>query len=211
MILLAVLFVAAACGTKPPDYQAIWSKSPTAAPNTGTAKPVPISKYLEDQGVNGEPMTPRTLTDLNVSMPRPPGWTIVDDPNQQTTYQVLRKTDVASYPPTATLMVFKLTGKFDPAEAIKHGYADAQLSDGFHQLSASMNNFKGFPSAMIEGSYNVGDQRLHTYNRIVIATGAPPANQNYLVQFSVTTAANEAQPQSNDIEQIIGGFTVASK
>lgn len=156
-------------------------------------------------------MTPKTLTDLTVSMPQPRGWAIVTDPNRQAAYQILRKTDVSSYPPTAMLMVFKLTGNFDPAEAIKHGYVDAELSQDFNRLNASMDNFKGFPSAMIEGSYTLNDQRLHAYNRIVIATGPPPANQRYLIQFNVTTAADQAEPLGPDVEKIISGFTVATR
>ena len=207
---LAVL-LAAACSTKPPDYQSVLSASPTPATTTTTAAPVPISDYLQQQGVQGQPMTPKTLTDLMVSMPQPPGWSVIDDNNYQSAYQVLRKTGVASYPPTALLIVFKLNGNFDVAQAIQHGYADAELADGFRKLNASMDNFKGFPSAMIEGSYNVGDSRLHTYNRIVIPTGPAPANQRYLVQFSVTTAADAAQSQGPDIQAIIAGFTVATK
>ena len=84
------------------------------------------------------------------------------------------------------LMVFKLTGDFDVKEAIKHGNADAELSENFKRLNASIDNFKGFPSSMIEGSYDLNGARMHSYNRIVIATGAPPANQRYLVQFTVT-------------------------
>jgi hypothetical protein len=206
---MAVL-LAAGCGTKPPDYQSILSTSSTA-PTTTTDRPVPISEYLEQHGVQGEPMTPKTLTELTVTLPQPPGWAVVNDDTTQADYEVIRKTGAQTYPPTAMLIVFKLNGNFDVAEAIKHGYADAQLSEGFKQLNASMDNFKGFPSAMIEGSYTVGQNRLHTYNRIVIVTGRPPANQRYLVQFSVTTAANEAQPIAADVEKIIAGFTVALK
>ena len=72
-----------------------------------------------------------------------------------------------------------------------------------------MADFQGMPSAMIEGSYNIGDQRLHTYNRIVIATGPPPVNQRYLVQFSVITAAAQAESLRPEVESIIKGFTVA--
>ena len=39
---------------------------------------------------------------------------------------------------------------------------------------------------MIEGSYDLNGRRMHSYNRLVIPTGAPPANQRYLVQFTVT-------------------------
>jgi len=153
-------------------------------------------------------MTAGTLTEIKVSMPCPAGWSVVNDPQQEATFEVIRETSVAAYQPTAMLMVFKLLGNFDVAEAIRHGYGDAQLTDRFNQLDASMADFHGMPSAMIEGSYNMGDQRLHTYNRIVIATGPPPANQRYLVQFSVSTAADQAQAQGADVESIIKGFTV---
>ena len=64
---------------------------------------------------------------------------------------------------------------------------------------------------MIEGSYDLNGQRMHTYNRIVIATGSPPANQRYLIQFTVTGYADKAEAEAPDIEAIIKGFNVASK
>ncbi|MBV8346752.1 MAG: LpqN/LpqT family lipoprotein, partial [Mycolicibacterium sp.] len=189
---LALLVLVAGCGAKAPNYQSVLPPtSPKTAPPT-PQRPMPIADYLLNHGVNGVPMTQATLTDIKVSMPCPPGWSVINNPKQQATFEVIRKTNVAAYQPTAMLMVFKLVGNFDVAEAIRHGYADAELSDRFNRLNASMADFHGMPSAMIEGSYNLGDQRLHTYNRIVIATGPPPANQHYLVQFSVTTAADQA-------------------
>jgi hypothetical protein len=208
---LALLVLATGCSAKAPDYQALLRPS---APSTATPtpeRPVPIAQYLQDHGVTGAPITQATLTDIKVSIPTPPGWSVIDDPKQQATFEVIRKTNVAAYQPTAMLMVFKLIGNFDVAEAIRHGYADAELADRFNRLNASMADFHGMPSAMIEGSYNVGEQRLHTYNRIVIPTGPPPANQRYLVQFSVTTAADQAQSLGADVESIIRGFTVAPR
>ena len=64
---------------------------------------------------------------------------------------------------------------------------------------------------MIEGSYDLNGQRMHSYNRIVFATGSPPANQRYLIQFTVTGYADKAAAEAPDIEQIIGGFNVAKK
>ena len=206
---LALLVLVAGCGAKPPDYQSLLPPSSPKPSSTPPQRPVPIADYLENQGVKGVPMTQATLTDIKVSMPCPPGWSVINDPKQQATYEVIRKTNVDPYQPTAMLMVFKLLGNFDVAEAIRHGYADAELTDRFNRLDDSMAAFHGMPSAMIEGSYNVGDQRLHTYSRIVIATGPPPANQRYLVQFSVTTAADQAEPLGHDVETIIKGFTVA--
>ena len=109
------------------------------------------------------------------------------------------------------LMAFKLNGDFDVAEAIKHGDADAKLSQNFKTLNASDANWRGFPSSMIEGSYDLNGRRMHSYNRIVIPTTAPPANQRYLVQFTVTGYADKAQAEASDIEAIIAGFNVAKK
>ncbi len=205
---LALLVLVAGCGAKAPDYQSLLPPSSPKSAAPAPQRPVSIADYLHDQGVNAAPMTKATLTDIKVSMPCPPGWSVINDPKQVSTFEVIRKTNVDAYQPTAMLVVFKLIGNFDVAEAIHHGYADAELTDRFNRLNASMADFHGMPSAMIEGSYNSGQQRLHTYNRIVIATGPPPASQRYLVQFSVTTAADQAETLGADVESIIKGFTV---
>jgi hypothetical protein len=50
---------------------------------------------------------------------------------------------------------------------------------------------------------------MHSYNRIVIPTGAPPANQRYLVQFTVTGYADKAAEEAPDIEAVIKSFDIA--
>nr|WP_041314928.1 LpqN/LpqT family lipoprotein [Mycobacterium sp. JS623] len=203
---LAVL-TATACGAKTPDYQSVWSTSATTTTSTtSNAAPVPIAQFLEEKGVKGDPVAPQKLSGLTVTMPQPKGWTQYNNPNFAPGTQMIAKNDTY---PTAMLIVFKLTGDFDVNEAIKHGYADAQLSQNFKQLNASTANWHGFPSAMIEGSYDLNGRRMHSYNRIVIPTTAPPANQRYLVQFTVTGYAEKAAEEAPDIEAVIGGFNVA--
>jgi hypothetical protein len=202
----SVVLAATGCGAEPPDYQSIWSKSATTTPPTSTAAPVPISQFLEQAGVVGQPVAPDKLTDLTVTMPRPKGWQGYSNVNLAPGTRVIAKGDTY---PTAMLMVFQLNGDFDVDEAIKHGYADAELSENFRRLDASTDNWKGFPSSMIEGSYDLNGRRMHSYNRIVIATGAAPANQRYLVQFTVTGYADKAAAESTDIESVISGFNVA--
>lgn len=205
---VALLLLVAACGTETPDYQSIWTTPATSATPTTTGAPVPISTYLDSVGVTGEPIAPDKLTDLTVTLPRPPGWGTYNNPNFVPGTEAIAK---ANTYPTAMVLVFKLTGNFDTAEAIRHGYADAELSQNFHRLNASTEDFHGFPSAMIEGSYDLNGQRLHSYNRIVIATGSAPPGQRYLVQLTVTTIANQAVAQSADLEAIIRGFAVAAR
>ncbi len=170
---------------------------------------MPISQYLESAGVVGQPVPPDKLTDLTITMPRPKGWEQYSNANLAPGTRVIAKGDTY---PTAMLMVFALSGgDFDPKKAIGHGNADAELSENFRQLNASTDNFKGFPSSMIEGSYDLNGRRMHSFNRIVIATGSPPANQRYLIQFTVTGYADKAQAEAPDIEAVIAGFNVAKK
>ena len=201
-----VVLAATGCGAETPDYHSVWSTSSTTPPPTTTAAPVPIAKFLEDAGVTGEPIAPDKLTDLTVTMPRPKGWQQYSNPNFAPGTQVIAKGDTY---PTAMLVVVRLNGPFDVNEAIKHGDVDAELSQNFKRLNASTDNWHGFPSSMIEGSYDLNGRRMHSYNRIVIATTAPPANQRYLAQFTVTGYAEKAAQEAPDIEAVIGGFNVA--
>jgi len=206
---MAVL-VASGCTPKPPDYQSILSTTPTTTttttPEPGSQEALPIATYLEQKGVVGEPIPADKLTDLTVTYPTPPGWKPFVNSNLSPGTRVIAR---GTTYPMAMVVVFKLNGDFDVSEAIKHGYNDAEMSENFNRLNASMDNFKGFPSSMIEGSYDLNGQRMHSYNRIVIATGAPPANQRYLIQFTVTGYAEKAAEEAPDMEAIIGGFNVA--
>ena len=201
-----VVLAATGCGAETPDYHSLWSTPSTAPPPTTTEAPVPISQFLQDAGVKGDSVAPDKLTDLTVTMPRPKGWQQYTNPNFAPGTEVIAKGDTY---PIAMVIVLKLTGDFDVDEAIKHGYADAELSQNFKRLNATTDNWKGFPSSMIEGSYDLNGRRMHSYNRIVIANGSPPANQRYLVQFTVTGYAEKAAEEAPDIEAVIAGFNVA--
>jgi Probable lipoprotein LpqN len=204
---LAALAVSA-CAPKPPDFQSILTTTATSTTTTA-AQPVPFAKYLEDMGVTGVPTAPNTLTDLNVSIPTPPGWAPYSNPKLPPTTEVISK---GSKYPAAMLTVFTLRGAdFNAADAVKHANADAQLVPNFTQLDASTADYNGFPSSMIQGSYDQDNMRMHSYNRIVLPTGSPPGKQRYLVQLTITSLANEAVAQSSDIEAIIRGFVVAAK
>ncbi|PRC41849.1 hypothetical protein C6A85_000000113545 [Mycobacterium sp. ITM-2017-0098] len=204
----AAVLAVAGCTTEPPDYRTVWSTSSTtsAAPTTAPGETaVPLAAYLEQAGVDGKPVAPDKVTDLIVSMPTPPGWRPYQNTNLAPGTRMIAKGDTY---PTAMLMVFELDGDFDVEQALTHADVDAQSSENFQKLNSSTADFGGFPSSMIEGSYDLGDDRMHTYNRVVFATGAAPARQRYLVQFTVTGYANKAAEEAPDIEAVIKGFTV---
>ena len=82
--------------------------------------------------------------------------------------------------------------------AMAHANDDALLGQGFTRLNYSNNDFDGFPSSMIEGSTTIPGTRLHTYNRVVIPVASD--FQRYLVQFTVTTLADQAAAAAPDAE-----------
>ena len=199
----------AGCGAETPDYQSIWTTSSTTTTPTSGEAPVPISRYLESIGVVGEAVAPEKVPHLTITMPSPPDWHPYVNANLAPGTRMIAKGNTY---PTAMLLVFSLHGDFDAAKAVKdHGYADAQLSENFKQLNASTEDWRGFPSAMIEGSYDLNGQRMQSYNRIVIASDGLKPPQRYLIQLNVTTFANEAETQAKDIETIISGFNVATR
>jgi len=169
---------------------------------------VPFSQYLESNGVSGSPVAPEQVTDLTISIPIPAGWQRINRANIPPTTELIAKADNF---PNAMLIVFKLGGEFDAKELAKHGNDDARLAQNFKQLESSNADFHGFPSSMIEGSYNLGDQRLHTINRIVIAHAGGEDADKYLVQLAITSLADKAVADAVDVEAIIRGFTVAPK
>ncbi|GJN95006.1 putative lipoprotein LpqT [Mycobacterium marinum] len=209
VVSLAVTMPAVACSTpEPPDYKSIWTTSATTSTTATTAPPVPLSQYLESIGVSGKQIAPSDLKGLTVSIPTPAGWSPYEGPKINPETVIISK---GGHYPTARLVVFLLRGNFDPADVARRGNDDAQLFENFKQLDASSADFHGFPSSMMQGSYDLEGARMHSWNRIVIPTGPPPDNQRYLVQLTITSLASQAAGSASDIESIINGFVVAVK
>lgn len=203
--LVAVLTVTA-CGPRTADYTTLLPSSSTATTTTTAATPTPIAQYLSGVGVTGQQVPLDKLTNLTVTLPRPEGWTTYSNPNFSPGTEAIAKNNTY---PTAMVMVFKLEGNnFDVPAAMKHANDDALLAQNFTQLNFSSDDFDGFPSSMIEGSYDHLGTRLHTYNRVVIPVTS--TFERYLVQFTVTTLAEQAAAAAPDVQKVIEGFSVSA-
>lgn len=211
-----VALLVVGCGPAEPDYRSIWSSTTSAPETTETTGPdaaptESFSEYLENLGIVGRPVAADELPDLTVTIPVPDGWEPYVNPELAPGTRTIVKSG-GGYP-NAMLLVFELTGaSFDQAEAVKRADNDAEMSENFKKLDGSREPLNGFPSSMIQGSYDLQGQRMQAYNRVVIATGKPQKadqpGQRYLVQLTVTSFADQAQVNAADIETIIKGFTV---
>ena len=188
------------------------------APGTAAAAPMPpsvtpavsgtIREYLQTKGVKLEAQKPQGFNALDITLPVPPRWTQVPDPNVPDAFAVIADRQGNSvYTSNAQVVVYKLVGNFDPREAMTHGYLDSQKLLAWQTTNASMADFGGFPSSVIEGTYRDGDMSLNTSRRNVIATSG---RDKYLVSLSVTTDRSVAVADAPATDAIVNGFRVTA-
>ncbi len=188
----------------PPSAPAAMPAMPptVTAPVTST-----LRDYLKSKGVKLEVQRPQGLKALEIILPVPTRWTQVPDPNVPDAFAVIadRVGGNSVYTSNAQVVVYKLVGDFDTAEAITHGFADSQQLLAWQTTNASLANVNGFASAKIEGTYRENDMTLNTSRRNIIVTSGP---DRYLVSLSVTTAAAQAVADAPATDAIINGFQV---
>ena len=191
--------------------------APIPAPGVAAVAPTPpapipaasgtLREYLQSKGVKFEAQRPEGFKALDITLPVPARWTQVPDPNVPDAFAVIADRHGASvYTSNAQVVVYKLVGDFDPKDAITHGYIDSQKLLAWQPTNASMADFAGFPSSVVEGTYREGDMTLNTSRRHVIATSG---HDKYLVSLSVTTDRAVAIGDAPATDAIINGFRVA--
>jgi hypothetical protein len=184
----------------------------TAVAPMPPAVATPVSGTLRDdlqaKGVKLVAQKPEAFNALDITLPMPPRWTQVPDPNVPDAFAVIAdRLGSSLYTSNAQVVVYKLVGNFDPKEAITHGFVDSQQLLGWQTTNASLADFGGFPSSIIEGTYRQNDMTLNTSRRHVIATSG---SDKYLVSLSVTTALSQAVADGPATDAIINGFRVAA-
>ena len=181
---------------------------PAPAPSTQTpAVTGTLRDYLQAKGVKLQAQKPEGFKALDITLPVPGRWTQVPDPNVPDAFAVIAdRLGSSLYTSNAQVVVYKLVGKFDPKDAITHGFVDSQQLLAWQTTNASQADFAGFPSSAIEGTYRQNEMTLNTSRRHVIATSG---SDKYLVSLSVTTALSQAVTDGPATDAIINGFRVA--
>jgi hypothetical protein len=177
------------------------------APSLVPATSGTLREYFASKNVQLEPQQAQGFTALRITLPMPPGWAQVPDPNVPDAFLVIadRVGGDGLYTNNAQLVVYRLVGDFDPNEAITHGFIDSTKLFAWQTTDASMGEFHGLPSSIIEGTYRENDMTLNTSRRHVIAPAGP---DKYLLTLSVTTPASQVVATGNATDAIINGFRV---
>jgi Probable lipoprotein LpqN len=167
-----------------------------------------LADFFKEKGVTLEPQASRDFKALNLVLPMPKGWAQVPDPNVPDAFAVIadRVGGNGLYSSNAQLVVYKLVGEFDPKEAISHGFVDSQQLPAWRSTDASLADFGGMPSSVIEGTYRENAMTLNTSRRHVIATTGA---DKYLVSLSVTTSVDQVVAAADSTDAIIRGFRIS--
>jgi hypothetical protein len=180
-------------------------QAPTILPaSAGT-----LAEFFASKGVTMQPQVARDFKALNITLPMPPGWAYIPDPNVPEAFAVIadRVGGDGLYSSNAQLKVYKLVGDFNPDEAISHGFIDSQMLPAWRSTDASLAPYNGMPSSLIEGTYRENSMTLNTSRRHVIVSSGP---DRYLVSLAVTTTVDQVVPAADATDAIVTGFKVTS-
>lgn len=188
--------------------------TPIAAPAVPVETIVPASsktltEFFGEKRVALEPQKVADFKALNIVLPMPTGWSQVPDPNVADAFAVIadRVGGDGLYTSNAAVVVYKLVGDFDPKEAISHGLIDSQQLPAWRSTAASLLDYGGMPSSIIEGTYRQNNMTLNTSRRYIIATSG---SDRYLVSLSVTTSAQVSVSAGAATDAVVNGFKVGS-
>ena len=197
---------AAAPAVPSPVAPQLASAAPPPAPTLVPARSGTLREYFGSKSVQMEPQKSQNFKALDITLPMPPGWTQVPDPNVPDAFVVTANRRSSSlYTSNAQLVVYRLIGDFDPQEAITHGYIDSAQLPAWRSTNAGLADFNGSPSSIIEGTYRENQMTLNSSRRHVIVTSGP---SKYLVSLAVTTDAATAVAEAPATDAIVNGFRV---
>lgn len=180
-----------------------------AAPAIVPATSGTLSDFFAAKGITLEPQSSQDFRALNIVLPMPRGWQHIPDPNVPDAFAVIadRVGGNGLYSSNAQVVIYKLVGgDFDPKEAISHGFIDAQQLPAWRSTNASLSDFGGMPSSLIEGTYRENAMTLNTSRRHVLATVGP---DRYLVSLAVTTSVDQVVAAADATDAIVKGFKVS--
>lgn len=155
----------------------------TAAPGPN---PVNIADYLANAGIRCETVLPDSPNVPTVLIPIPHGWRPVSRELFTAAYGVWAgppATDI-EWADNAVVTVDSLSAPPDTATLLPCAFTDARQLPAWQEASTSLDNYDGYPSAAITGTYTVANTNFWTHTRYLLAD---TDEHTFLIQLTVTT------------------------
>ncbi|GAA1007405.1 LpqN/LpqT family lipoprotein [Nocardiopsis tropica] len=179
-----------------------------APASASAATDMTLDEYLKSHGVTVVAQTAADLKGVRIAVQQPPNWFVDSAFQLPNTFAVIANTRATSdgFTPNATVLVHRLTGDVDPAEAVRRGPVDTTRYPGFRQDAVQVGTRDGDPSSTISGSYDDGKgRRLAVSSTYVIHS---TKDQRLAVQLLVTTTDKQANDLRGDVRTLTDGLKI---
>ncbi|MEG8182999.1 LpqN/LpqT family lipoprotein [Nocardia terpenica] len=146
-----------------------------------------VGQYLADAGIRCEPVLPDSDSAPTVLIPIPRGWRPVSKELFTAAYGVWSGPPVTDieWADNAVVTVDRLsTPPPDPSTLLPCAFTDSRQLPAWQEIGSSLDDYDGYPSAAITGTYTVADTTFWTHTRYLLAD---TDDHTFLIQLTVTT------------------------
>nr|WP_296776092.1 LpqN/LpqT family lipoprotein [Rhodococcus sp. (in: high G+C Gram-positive bacteria)] len=167
-----------------------------------------VAQYLSTNGIDVVPVDHARASTLGVVTPIPAGWEATPAGQFPGATEVLVEPGLVEngFAPNAVLLVGKLSSAVDPDSVLNCCFTDARRLPGWAEGSAVVDNYGGWPSRFIRGTFEAEQLALAVTTRYaVIGT-----KEQYLVQLTVTILADHMDKLAFDVAMINDGLITAT-
>ncbi|MDJ0396300.1 LpqN/LpqT family lipoprotein [Rhodococcus sp. G-MC3] len=163
-----------------------------------------VAQYLSVNEIEVIPSDHDRASALGVHAPIPAGWQAAPIEQFPGATDVLVEPGLVQngFAPNAVLLVGRLSSTVDPRSLLNCCFTDARLLPGWSEGDADVENFGGWPSRFIRGTFEAEQLALAVTTRyVVIGT-----DEQHLVQLTVTILADQMDRLAFDVAAINDGL-----
>ncbi|NLU82729.1 LpqN/LpqT family lipoprotein [Rhodococcus sp. HNM0569] len=164
--------------------------------------------YLAEEGVEYMPCGYGPDTEPEVFLPAVPGWVAVPPEMVPDVYIALANHEwaVAGWAPNAVVLHGRLSRELPADEILQRAHRDAARQDGWTEQVSSYEQWHGWPSLFLEGTYPLGDVELFASTRYVLLVAD---GEQYLTQLTVTVLAQDRDELYLDVATFDSDLAIA--
>ena len=111
------------------------------------------------------------------------------------------------FAPNAVLLVGRLSARVDPEAVLNCSFTDARLLPGWSELEVSFDDLGPWPSRFVRGTFVADQLNLAVTTRYAVVG----ADEQYLVQLTVTVATDQMDKLAFDVAAINDGLFVGGR
>ena len=168
-----------------------------------------VAQYLAANSVEMAPVDRDGAEQLGIAASTPAGWQAAPTDQFPGTTEVLVEPGMIEngFAPNAVLLVGRLSARVDPEAVLNCSFTDARLLPGWSELEVSFDDLGPWPSRFVWGTFVSDQLNLAVTTRYAVVG----ADEQYLVQLTVTVATDQMDKLAFDVAAINDGLFVGGR